>query len=519
MRWWGRARHRGAGALPALVLAWLLPLVLAPLGCAPPAGATAPEEVLPPPGRLALVVDCSAAAASPWQGTNRRLAIEAALAVELKSLPLRTQAGLWLAGGGGFQVAIPPTGALELKMSGLVLPDLGGGSDLTPALAAAAAWLKEAGPGAILVLSGPGSQLDPAALAGLSQDSFVHALVLGLLPADGPLERLAREYGGGFFQAAEVGQVAPLLHRAVLLGLSRASLMVLAHGDDNQPRPVTYRLERRDQLALRRQGIGNRPVQVLPGVYTLVWPRDHGLGPGPIPEKVAVAPHGLTRLWAGGRGVLKLDSRGPQGQALNWVASVSNLETGQVVAAEKRTPLELPLPAGFYRIKTQRPPLAWTVELAAGQTREVVTGPPGRLTLTLTGPSGPWRVPYRVDDLQGLREVGTGYTNAPLSLAPGRYRVEVQTAPPQVMELELHPGQEIARALEPVGGLLVRRDHAGKSHGYLVLDQAGRPLMRGVGDRPLPLQPGRYQVRFAAPAPAVEVDISPGGLTALDPPQ
>ncbi len=501
-------------ALPALVLALLLPLVLAP-----PAGAAAPEEMLPPPGRLALVVDCSAAAALAWQGTNRRLATEAALAVELNSLPLRTQAGLWLAGGGGFQVAIPPTGALDLKGSGLVLPDLGGAADLTPALAAAAAWLKEAGPGAILVLAGPEARLDPAVLAGLGQDSFVHALALGLPPADGPLERLAREHGGGFFQAAEAGQVAPLLHRVVLLGLSRASLVVLTHGADNQPRPVTYRLERRDQLALRRQGVGNRPVQVLPGVYTLVWPRDHGLGPGPIPEKAAVAAQGPTRLWAGGQGVLRLDSRGAQGQALNWLASVSNLDTGKVEAAEKRTPLELTLPAGFYRVKTLRPPLAWTVELAAGQTRELVTGPPGRLTLTLAGPSGPWRVPFRVEDMLGLREVGTGYTNAPLNLVPGRYRLEAQTAPPQVVELDLQPGQEITRVLEPVGSLLVRRDHAGKSHGYLVLDQEGRPLMRGVGDRPLPLLPGRYLVRFAAPVPAVAVEISASRLTALDPPQ
>lgn len=493
-------------------------LALALLCLAPPTRATAPEELLPQPGRLALVVDCSAGAAQAWQGTNRRLAAEAALAIELNSLPLRAQAGLWLAGGGGSQAAIGPTSAQELKGPDLVLPDLGGAADLTPALAAAAAWLQQAGPGAILVLAGPEARLDPAGLGDLGPDRFVHALGLGVLPADGPLERLAREHGGGFFQAAEAGQVSPQLHRAVLLGLSRASLLVLTHGADNQPRPVVYGLERRDQLALRRQGIGNRPAQVLPGVYQIAWPANHGLGPGVIPDKVSVAPQGVTRLWAGGQGVLKLDSRGAQGQALNWVASVSNLETGKVEAAEKRTPLELTLPAGFYRIKTLRPPLAWTVELAAGQTRELVTGPPGKLTLNLTGPSGPWRVPFRVEDLLGLREVGTGYTNAPLGLAPGRYRLEAQTAPPQVVELELKPGQEVHQALPLVGGLLVRRDIAGKSHSFMVLDLEGRPLMRGVGDRPLPVLPGRYQVRFAGPTPAVVVEINPGQLTALDPP-
>jgi len=504
------------------IRAWsgaLLVLGLALFGAAPPAGAAAPEELLPQPWRLALVVDCSASASQAWQGANRRLAAEAALAVELNSLPLRTQAGLWLAGGGGFQTAIAPRPAQELKGAGLVLPDLGGAADLTPALAAAAAWLKESGPGAILVVAGPEAGLDPAALAGLGQDDFVHALGLGLFAADGPLERLAREHGGGFFQAAEAGQVGPLLHRAVLLGLSRASLLVLTHGADNQPRPVVYRLERRDQMALRRQGIGNRPTQILPGVYQLAWPADHGLGPGAIPEKAAAAPQGVTRLWAGGQGSLRLDSRGPQGQALHWVVSVSNLETGRMEASEQRTPLELTLPAGFYRVKTLRPPLAWTVELAAGQTREIVTGPPGRLTLTLTGPSGPWRVPYRVDDLLGLREVGTGYTNSPLSLLPGRYRLEAQTAPPQVVELELKPGQEVNPALPMVGGLLVRRDKAGKSHSFLLLDREGRPLVRGVGDRPLPVLPGRYQVRFAGADPVATVEISPGRLTALDPPR
>ncbi|MFZ5586418.1 MAG: hypothetical protein ACOZHQ_10850 [Thermodesulfobacteriota bacterium] len=508
-----RARRAWAG-LPAL-LGLLMALTAAPA----PAGAAAPEALMPPPWRLAMVVDCSADMAEPWSGSTRLLAAEAALAIELNTLPLRVQAGLWLAGGGGSQAFSPPRPAAEIKGQGLVLPALGGAADLTAAVAQAAAWLREAGPGSILVVAGPQARLDPAALAGLGPESFFHALCLGLAPAGGALEQAAQTHGGGFFLAASAGQVSHLLHRAVLVGVSRARLLVLAHDEQNQPRPVVYGLNRRDQLATRRRGVAGRTCQLLPGVYQVAWPAGHGLGPGAPPEHVTLAAEGLTRLWAGGSGELGLDSRGADGRQLHWLASVSNLDSGKMEASEKRTPFSLTLPAGFYRVKTSRPPLAWTVELAAGQKLSLVTGPPGKITLGLDGPAGPWRVPYRVFDLVGLREAGAGYTNSPLGLVPGRYRLEVQVAPPILREIELTPGQELSQDLPPVGGLLVRRDSAGKSHSYRLLTAAGDPLVNGVGDRLLPVLPGGYLVQFAGRQQAAPVQVEAGRVTALDPPQ
>lgn len=498
----------------------LLPLVgLLLILASGPALAAAPEAMLPPPWRLAIVVDCSAAMTEPWSATTRLLAAEAALATELNTLPLRIQAGLWLGGGGQSQTFLPPRPALEIKGQGLVLPVLGGEGDLTAAVTAAAGWLKQAGPGSLLVVAGPQAGLDPAALDGLGPESFAHALCLGLANAGGTLEETAQAQGGGFFQANSAGQVSHLLHRAIMVAISRASLLVLAHDGQNQPRRVVFGLNRRDQLATRRRGLSGRPCQLLPGVYQVAWPAGHELGPGAPPAHVSLAPQGVTRLWAGGAGELSLDSRGADGRELNWLASVSNLDSGKMEASEKRTPFTVTLPAGFYRVKTTRPPLAWTVELAAGQKLDLVTGPPGRITLGLTGPSGPWRVPYRVFDRLGLREAGAGYTNSPLGLVPGSYRLEVQVAPPIVREVELKPGQELSQDLPPVGGLLVRRDTAGKSHSYRLLDQKGDPLVGGVGDRPLPVLPGSYLVQFAGPAPAVPVKVEAGRVTALDPPQ
>ncbi|MFH1060258.1 MAG: hypothetical protein V1797_16470, partial [Pseudomonadota bacterium] len=504
------------GLLGLLGMVGLLGLLTASI---PPAAAASPEVLMPPPWRLALVVDCSTAMGEPWSATTRLLAAEAALAIELNTLPLRIQAGLWLAGGDAARTMLPPRPAAEIKGQGLVLPQLGGAADLSAAAAAAAAWLRETGPGSLVLVAGPTAGLDPAVLEGLGPDCFVHALCLGLAKAGDALESAAQAHGGGFFQAAKADQVSLLLHRAVMVAISRAQLLVLAHDPRNQPLSITYGLNRRDQLATRRRGVSGRACQLLPGVYQVAWPPGHDLGPGAPPANVNLAPEGLTRLWAGGAGDLALDSRGPDGRELNWLASVSNLDSGKVEASEKRTPFSLTLPAGFYRVKTTRPPLAWTVELAAGQSLGLVTGPPGKLSLALNGPAGPWRAPYRVYDLVGLREAGTGYTNSPLGLVPGRYRVEVQTAPPIRREVDLKPGQDLKLELPPVGALVVRRDSAGKSHSYLLLAPNGDPLMSGVGDRPLPVLPGDYRVQFAGAEPSAPVSVRAGATTALDPPQ
>ncbi|MBI5524618.1 MAG: VWA domain-containing protein [Desulfarculus sp.] len=475
-----------------------------------------------PPWRLALVVDCSQGMTQPWLGSTRLETLEPALQSELLSLPLRVRAGVWLVGGGPGQARefLAPRPAAEFKDLNLVMPRLEGAADLAAGIKLAMAWLRGQGPGALVVISGAGSRLPTAALATAAggPGPFCHVLALG--PEDASqkdLQELALQGGGSYFRATKADQAAPLLRGAVLTALSPASLLVLAHDRENRPLSITYGLARRDLLALEPRGVSGRPCQLLPGVYQMAWPS--GPGPATPPAKVSVAVGGQTRLWAGGTGGLKVKALDPQGQELPWVASVANLETGKVEVPEKRTPYEATLPAGVYRVKVQRPPLTWTLELGAGKQVELVTGPQGSLTLTLNGPSGPWRVPFHLEDRLGLRPAGTGYTNSPMPLLPGQYRLRAEVVPPWQHEFTLAPGQELSLAMPLLGGILLRRDKTGQGQPFQVLDSQGQPLSAGVSDRPLPAQPGNYRLHLPQQGATLEVEVQAGQITALDPPK
>jgi hypothetical protein len=478
-------------------------------------------EALPvAPWHLAVVVDCSEDMALPWLGGTRLERVEAALQIELLSLPLRVRAGVWVVGGGPGQVRelFSPRPSLDFRETNLVLPRLGGQADLAAGLKPALAWLKDNRPGCLVLVSGGGARL-AAAVAPEAPDLFCHTLALA--PDDAAQKSLqgqALQGGGAYFRVDKADQTAVLLHRAVLMALSPATLLVLAHDQDNHALPLVYGLGRRDQLDLDRHGISARPCQMLPGVYQISWPADKAIGPAKPPTMVSVAVSGQTRLWAGGTGRLGIKALDPQGQELPWVATVTNLDTGKVEVPDKRTPYEAVLPAGVYRVKVIRPPLAWTVELGAGKQLELITGPQGSLNLKLSGPSGPWRVPYSLEDQLGLRPAGTGYTGSAMQLLPGRYRAQAQVVPPWSQEFSLAPGQNLTLDLPQVGGLLVRRDKAGLSQAYQVLDLAQRPLATGISDRPLPVQPGRYLLQLPNQAEFLPVEVSAGQLTALDPP-
>lgn len=507
------------GRRPALAWALLALALLAGAG----AGAARAGEA--PPWRLALVVDCSAGMTQPWLGTTRLDLLEAALQSELLSLPLRARAGVWLVGGGPGQARefLAPRPAAEFKDLNLVLPRLGGAADLAAGVRAAAAWLRESGPGSLVVLSGAGSRLPAADLAGLplgAGEMFCHALALG--PEEdnhNDLRELVLRGGGSYFRVLKADQPGLLLHGAVLTALSPASLLVLAHDRDNRPLALAYGLARRDLLALEPRGASGRPVQMLPGVYQIAWPAKAGLGPATPPAKVSVAVSGQTRMWAGGTGSLMVKALDPQGQELPWVASVANLETGRMEVHEKRTPYQATLPAGVYRVKVLRPPLTWTVELGAGRQVELVTGPQGSLTLALSGPNGPWRVPYRLEDRLGLRPAGTGYTNAPLPLLPGQYRLRAEVVPPWLHDFTLAPGQDLSLAMPLLGAVLLRRDKAGLGQPFQVLDGQGRLLGAGVSDRPLPAQAGSFRLHLPQQGATLEVEVKAGQITALDPPK
>ncbi|MFH1036084.1 MAG: hypothetical protein V1806_16400 [Pseudomonadota bacterium] len=510
-----RLARRAGRAATALFLA------LAALSGVWPGPALGAEALPPTPWHLAVVVDCSAGMTEPWLGATRLELIEPALQTELYSLPLRAVAGVWVVGGGPGQARefIAPRPSLELRDTNLVLPRLGGTADLAAGLGLALGWLKGHQPGALLVISGdlarPLASWPPPG----APEAFRHALALA--PRDAgqeALQELALRGGGAYFRVAKVDQVAPLLHRAVLVALSPASLLVLAHDSDNRPQSLVYTLGRRDQLALDRQGLSGRPCQLLPGVYQVGWPAGHALGPAKPPALASVAVGGQTRLWTGGTGRLMIKALDPQGRELPWAASVSNLDTGKVEVPEKRTPFEAVLPAGVYRVKIPRPALTWTVELGADKRVDLVTGPQGSLNIALNGPSGPWRVPFNLEDKLGLRPGGTGYTGSAMPLLPGLYRVQVQVVPAWEREFRLAPGQDLRLEMPSVGGILVRRDKAGLSQSYQVLDTGERPLATGIGDRPLPVLPGRYLLYFPNQAATLPVEVQAGGLTALDPP-
>lgn len=165
-----------------------------------------------------------------------------------------------------------------------------------------------------------------------------------------------------------------------------------------------------------------------------------------------------------------------------------------------------------------RPSLTWTVELGAGKQVDLTTGPQGSFTLRLQGPSGPWRVPYGLEDQLGLRPAGTGYTGVAMPLLPGRYHLVAQVVPPWSRDFSLAPGQNLALEMPLVGAILVRRDKAGLSQNYQVLDLSQRPLGTGISDRPLPVQAGSYLLQFPNQANTQPVEVKAGQLTALDPP-
>jgi hypothetical protein len=217
-------------------------------------------------------------------------------------------------------------------------------------------------------------------------------------------------------------------------------------------------------------------------------------------------------------GRLEISARDGQGKELPWLVSVSSLDTGKLEVRERRAPFGLEAPAGFYLVKTISPIQAWHAEVGAGRTVQVLAGPPGKLNLKLNGPLGPARVPFQMEDIKGRRPTGTGYTNSPMQLLPGNYRLTVQVAPPLVREITLAPAQDMTLDLPPVGAIQVGRDRAGLSQPYQVLDLEGRPLLGGVADRPLFAQPGRYNLRFTPPLGTLEAQVETGKLTSLSPP-
>jgi len=449
------------------------------------------------PWSLAIVVEHSAGMLSPWLGQKRSEAVEKALNLELRTLPLRISAGVWLAGYGKAEALAPPATSLELKEIDLKLPQAATSQpDLLLAMEAAGRWLQERGGGSLIVIAAQGPPEGFTFPSILNSDKiFVH--VLGLAPRDKPssLAQLSLAGGGAYFLAPDPSRVLTLLHRAVLTSLTPARLLIKAHDQANRPLRLTYGLEQHEALFSDRQGVSGRVQQCLPGVYTLVWPSAAPTGPAPPPPKISVAPSGLSEVPVGGKAKLKVEALDENGREPGWRIRVARLSDGLVLESNRRTPFELNLFSGNYLLKSLDRPLAWTVALEAGQEQKILVGPVGSLKVNLKGPKGLLRARYNLQDLLAHRPGGTGYTNQLLRLRSGVYRLELEVPPGLSKDLTISPTAKSEIDLPAAGGIMVSRGLPGQR--VEVLGLLGQVVDTGLVNRVLPLLPGKYRVRLA----------------------
>ncbi|KMY69025.1 hypothetical protein AAU61_05645 [Desulfocarbo indianensis] len=478
-----------------------------------PAPAAGPSQE---PWSLAFVVEDSSAMAEPWLGSYRREAVEKALNLELRTLPLRISAGVWLARAGKAERLVPPASALELKDLELKLPaPLAGPPELGPAVAAACAWLQSRGGGSLIIIAAGGREPLAAWAARLdSADIFCHALALAPGAGGASLAELALAGGGSWFLAEKPERVLTLLHRAVLTCLSAGRLLIETHDPANRPVQISFGLERQDALARKRQGFSGRVQQCLPGVYALAWPPAAATGPAPVPPRVSVAPEGVTRLPVGGRAKLKVAVLDADGREPGWNMRVSRLSDGKVLEASRRSPFALDLFAGLYLVKSLHLPLAWTVVLEAGRDRELLAGPAGVLKVKMAGPQGPLRARYELWDVLAQRPGGTGYTNQSLRIKPGPYRLRLEVPPGLEREARVPPAGEVKLELPAAGGILLAHGAAGDR--VELLDGKGRVLDTGLLNRVMPLLPGAYWARLAGSGQKGRlVNVEAGKLTTI----
>jgi hypothetical protein len=451
------------------------------------------------PWSLAFVIEDSGAMNQAWLQTYPREAAEKALKLELRTLPLRINAAVWLASGRGTQVLIPPSTSLELKEVDPKLPQSATSrADLLSAVEQAAGWLEKMGGGSIIVIAtsdAPPGAPTPALLK--TDNIFCHVVALDPKTQGGSLATLALAGGGSHFLAAKPNRLLTMLHRAVITAFTPARLVIKAHDQTNQPVKLTYGLKRRGELATNRRGITGRVQQCLPGVYDLAWPPAAPTGPAPPPAKVRVAPTGQSELQVGGQAKIKIAALDKDGREPGWKMRVSRLSDGVVLESERRTPFELNLFAGSYLIKSLVRPLAWTVDLRAGQDQKIVVGPVGSLRVGLKGPRGKLRARYTLQDLMARRPGGTGYTNQALRLKSGTYLLTLDVPPGLNRNVTITPAQETKLELPATGGLIVKSGKPGQK--VEVLDRLGKVVDTGLVDRLLPLLPGKYLVCLAQP--------------------
>ena len=458
---------------------------------------------------LAVLVEVSPAMDAPWLGTSRREALERSLGVELGSLPLRVRARVWLVGSGGAR-PLPAGGPWRKGMKPSLPPAGGEGPPRWgEALAAARDWLAGAGGGGILALGSGG----PA--PGDSPPLFLHYLALGPRRPPAGWLGLTRRAGGACYAVAGTASLPRVLHRAFLTAASPARLLVLAADAQNHPLRVSFALKRRGQEARRRQGVSGRPLQLLPGLYRLGWPKNSGIGPGPVPSRVRVARRGITRLWAGGRGTLRVRVRDPK-RRRPWRLRVTRTRDGRLALPYTPAPFVRSLPSGHYLVSSLEPALSWPVELGAGREVVLVVGPPAELLVTVKAPGQGARIAFDLISLLDRRRHATGYTGTPLRLVPGDYRLEARTIPPLSRPLRLAPGARVKLELPPLGALLVKGGSRIHPPPLELTAARGRWLAAFSAGSTILLRPGRYRLRREGRGPWRKVEIRPGRTVVLE---
>lgn len=466
-----------------------------------------------PKARIAFIIDASQAMGEPWLGTTRLSACLEAVAIELKSLPLRATAAVWLATTDGPELLIAPTEADGLNHARLTATANGRQPLLEPNIIPAMRWAAEGKPGAVIIVGLP---LGGSPITVPVNWPFVHGLLVGPTGQDTGLQGpLTIQTGGRLLGETDPRRVQMALHKLVRLGISRFSLYADVRDADNQPLSLELQIASANDKQNTRPVLSNKEAQVLAKTYVVTWPSGNKIGPGTPPPLVRIGETGRTVLRAGGQGKLFIEALDATGKTLPWKITISTVLTGTLLAYKVDLPLEMDLPAGRMLISVAKPPVSWTVDLAAKEARHLVLGPRSKLTALLAGPGGQVRVPLTATGPDASTRQWRGHTGSPLPLPPGNYKLLVQTIPPLIRSCQIAPGTDQTVDFPTVGGLLVRHGNTITPQRYDVLDSEDQSLGSGHTGRMLFLLPGRYMAVLPG-GKSLAVEVSPGRLTTLE---
>ena len=462
------------------------------------------------PWRLALVLEHSSARDQALGGTLGRQALGRALQMELRTLPLRIKAGMWLADGRPGPPLVPPAPAVKLRRVKLNIGRGEGGGGLDAALSEAEAWLSQSGGGSLLLIAAtPPAKWKPPR----DENIFCHVAALGPGAMSPVFSALAIDGGGAIWRLKRHQAAAGLIRQAITTAISPVRLVFETRDQKNQAVKTTVTATDAKIKDSVRTMATLRPAQIKAGAYKLSWPSGSTIAPGPLPDKVSVGFEGQTRVWVGGVGHLNLKALDGEGKELDWHLQITRVTDGEVVKGWHAPPSQNKLSSGLYIVNSRSPRHSWLVELGAGQIKELTVGPKAWLTAELNGPAGPVRLPYQVYDYLSGRRVATGYTGHRLGLMPGSYRLEVELPPGLKRDISLRPQEKKQIRLPGSGGLLVLVK--GPKKPFIVRSEKGKVIAQGMPGRMLHLLPGSYRVVTFAAKSSHDAILRAGAITEL----